>query len=196
MSKIRCDSIWNSLTPEQRQTLEDWLFVKNMGYREVSERAQKEWGVTGSSMSVARYYRRVEKERVLNELEAVAETAVEVSAAEGKMDSLRTSAMKVMGMRVLENVMARGDVKELAVLGRVLTQTEEREIQRGRLALAQKKFEFNAAKAALKQLPKLDKMRQEDEAREDERIDLIRLGIFGKDPVDEVEPPKSADNNT
>jgi len=46
------------------------------------------------------------------------------------------------------------------------------------------------------QLPKLDKMRLEDEAREDERIDTIRLEIFGKDPVDEVEPEKSADNNT
>jgi len=69
MSKIRCDSIWNGLTPEQRQTLEHWLFVENMGYKEASERAQKEWGVTGSSVSVGRFYRRVERERVLDELE-------------------------------------------------------------------------------------------------------------------------------
>ena len=124
------------------------------------------------------------------------ETAVEVSAAEGKLDSLRTSAMKLMGMRVLENVMARGDVKELAVLGRVLTQTEEREIQRSRLALAREKFEFKASKAALKQFRLLNQMTQEDEAREDAKIDTIRLEIFGKDPVDEVEPQKSADKNT
>lgn len=188
MSKIRCDSIWNSLTPEQRQTLEDWLFVKNMGYKEASERALKEWGVAGSSVSVGRFYRRVERERVLDELEAVTETAVEVSAAEGKLDSLRTSAMKLMGMRVLENVMARGDVKELAVLGRVLTQTEEREIQRSRLALARKKFEFNSAKAALKQLKLMDQMTQEDQEREDARIDAIRLAIYGEDPVDERAP--------
>ncbi len=196
MSKIRCDSNWDGLAPEQRQTLERWLFVENMGYKEASERAQNEWGVTGSSVSVGRFYRRVAKERALAELEAVAETAVELSAAECKMDNLRTSAMKMMGMRVLENVMARGDVKELAVLGRVLTQTEEREIERDRLALAREKFEFKAAKAALKQLPKLGQMAQEDEAREDERIDSIRLSIFGKDPVDEVEPQKSADKNT
>jgi hypothetical protein len=69
-------------------------------------------------------------------------------------------------------------VKELATLGRVLTQSEEREIQRGRLALAREKFEFKAAKAALKQLPLLDQMTQEDQEREDARMDAIRLAIF------------------
>ena len=185
MSKIRCDSIWNGLTPEQKQTLEHWLFVENLGCREVSERAQKEWGVTGSSMSVSRYYRRVEQERVLNELEGVVETAMEVSAAEGKLDCLRTSAMKLTGMRLLENVMAKGEVKELAVLGRVWTQIEEREIQRGRVALAQKKFEFNAARETWKQAKLMEKLTQEDQKREGARIDEIRLAIFGEDPVDE-----------
>jgi len=123
---------------------------------------------------------------------------LELSASAGQMDSLRTSAMQVMRTRVLENVMARGDLKELAVVGRVLAQTEDREtrrgrlelareIQRGCLALARKKFEFKAAKEAMKQLPKLNKMRREDEAREDERIDSFRLAIFGEDPVDEAE---------
>jgi Arc/MetJ family transcription regulator len=191
MSKIRSDSIWNSLPPEQRKMLEHWLFVERIGYKEASERAQKEWGVTGSETSVGRFYRRIEKERMVSELEEAAETAVELNAAEGKVESMRSSAMKVVGMRLLENAMVRGDVKELATLGRVLTQSEEREIQRGRLALAREKFEFKAAKAALKQLPSLDQMKQEDEAREDARIDAIRLAIFGKDPVDECDPSQS-----
>lgn len=196
MSKIRCDSIWMGLAPEQRQTLEHWLFVENMGYREASERAQKEWGVSGSEVSVGRFYRRVARERVLAELEEVAEAAVEMSASDGSMDNVRTSAIKVMGRRVLENVMARGDLKELAVVGRVLTQTEERETQRGRLALARQKFEFKASKEAFKQLKLLDQIKKEDEAREDAAIDTIRLSIFGQDPVDEAEDQKSADKNT
>jgi hypothetical protein len=189
MSKIRSDSIWNSLPPEQRQKLEHWLFVERIGYKEASERAQKEWGVTGSETSVGRFYRRIEKERVVDELEEAAETATGLNAAEGKVESLKSSAMKVVGMRLLENVVARGDVKELATLGRVLSQSEEKEIQRGRLALAREKFEFNSAKAVLKQMQLLEKMAQEDQEREDAKIDAIRLAIFGSDPVDDNYEP-------
>jgi len=193
MSKIRSDSIWNSLPPEQREKLEHWLFVERIGYKEASERALKEWGVTGSETSVGRYYRRIQKERVVDELEEMAETAVEVNAAEGKLESLKSSTMKVVGMRMLQNVVARGDVKELALLGRVMTQSEEKEIQRGRLKLAREKFEFNAAKAVLKQLPLLEKMTQEDQEREDAKIDAIRLEIFGTPPPDFEDPWKAGE---
>ncbi len=182
MSKIRSDSIWNSLPPEQRQMLEHWLFVERISYKEASERAQREWGVTGSAVSVGTYYRRIEKDRVMGDLEEAAETAMGVNAAEGKVENLKSSAMKVVGMRLLENVMARGDVKELATLGRVLTQNEEKEIQRGRLALAREKFEFNSAKEVLKKMPLLEKMTQEDQEREDARMDAVRLAIFGTPP--------------
>ena len=182
MSKIRSDSIWNSLPPEQREQLEHWLFVEHIGYKEASERALKEWGVTGSETSVGRYYRRIQKERVVDELEEAVETATEVEAAPGKVQALKSSAMKVVGMRLLQNVMAKGDVKELAVLNRVLMQSEEKEIQRGRLALAQKKFEFKAAREVWKQARLMEKLTQEDQEREDAKLDAIRLAIFGTPP--------------
>jgi hypothetical protein len=182
MSKIRSDSIWNSLPPEQRQMLEHWLFVERIGYKEASERAQKEWGVTGSESSVGRYYRRIQREQVVDELEEAVETAIEVNAADGKLESLKSSAMKVVGMRLLENVVARGEVKELATLSRVLSQHEEREIQQGRMALAREKFEFKAAKEVLKQAKLMEKFSQEDQEREDAKIDAIRLAIFGTPP--------------
>ena len=191
MSKIRSDSIWNSLPPEQRQKLEHWLFVEHIGYKEASERALKEWGVTGSETSVGRFYRRIEKERVVEELEEAVETATEVDATPGKVAILKSSAIKMAGMRLQQNVMAKGDVKELAVLNRVLTQSEDKEIQRGRLALAQKKFEFKAAREVWKQARLMEKLTKEDQEREDAEIDEIRLAIFGKDPVDELDPWKA-----
>jgi hypothetical protein len=192
MSRIRSDSIWNSLAPERRKIFEGWLFDERIGYQDAAERAQKEWGVTGSKMSVGRFYKRVQMERVVDELENAADAATGVNAAEGKLESLRSSAMKVIGMQLLDKAMERGDVKDLATLGRVLTQSEEREIQRGRLALARERFQFKATKAALKLMPLLNQMKQEDQEREDTRMDEICLAIFGDDPND---PPSVTPGN-
>ena len=181
MSKIRSDSIWNSLPEEQRKTLDQWLFVEHISYKEANERARNAWGVAASDVSVGRYYRRVKNERVVTELESAAESALAVAEADGKVEKLRASAMKVLGMRLLEKAMSCGEVKELAALGRVLTDSEEREIQRSRVELAREKFEFKASKAALDRLP-VDKIQVEEEEREDRRMGGIRLSIFGRKP--------------
>ncbi len=183
LSKIRSDSIWNSLPPERRKIFEGWLFEERVSYAAARERAQKEWGVEGSLASVGRFYRRIARDRVVDDFEELAETAAEVDGADGKLEGLRASAMKVLSMQLLERAVERGEVKDLALLGRVLTQSEEREIQRGRLALAREKFEFKAAKAALTQLSLLDQIKQEDEAREEARVEAIKLSIFGKPPA-------------
>ncbi|HZQ48449.1 MAG TPA: hypothetical protein VFC07_15640 [Verrucomicrobiae bacterium] len=176
--------MWHKLPPEQRQKLEHWLFVEHVSYQEAVERAQKEWGVTGSTVSLCRFYQRVEEEHVVEELERAAEMATGVAAAQGRLSSLQASAMKVVGMRMMQNVVSRGDVKELAVLSRVLARNEERKIQHQRLALAREKFEFRAAKAVVDQLPHLEKMAREDQGREDARINATRKGIFGTRPAD------------
>ena len=60
---------------------------------------------------------------------------------------------------------AGGEAKELARLGRIMLQSQDLEIPNGQLALARERFEFNAAKAALAELPNLQQMNQEDAAR-------------------------------
>lgn len=182
MSKIRSDSIWNSLPAEQRERMVHWLFVERIGYKEASERGLREFGVAGSETSVGRFYRRIEKERAVNDLKDVVEAAAEVNATPGTLKELRASAMKMTGMRMLEKAMANGDVKELAALGHVLTQCEEREIQRGRLALARKRFEFKAAKEALKHAPLLNKMSESKQAQADREIEEACVAMFGDDP--------------
>jgi hypothetical protein len=51
MRKMRDDSTWNRLTPEQRETLESWLFDENLGYAKTLERVQKEFGVEATIAS-------------------------------------------------------------------------------------------------------------------------------------------------
>ncbi len=180
MSKLRCDSVWNNLTPEQTQTLEHWLFVENQGYKQTCERVQKEWGITSSLWGVRRFYQRRINQRTLGEITEGQGTAGEVNGTETKLGSLRSASWKVLATRVLDKVMAADDVKDLAALGRLLTESERTEIHRGRLALARERFEFKSAEAALAQLSKLDEINQEDMAREKARVHAIKVHMFGK----------------
>jgi len=185
MRKINSNSIWNSLPPERRQMFEEWLFEERVGYREAQERAFREWNVTGSLMSICRFYKRIEKERVIGDMAQALETAQEVSQTEAKTQGMYQSGLKVVAMQFLEKAMSRGDVKELSALGRLVSDHEEREIRRGRLALARERFEFRAAKAALEQLPLANEMRAEEDAREDARILAIKQAIFGDEMLEE-----------
>ena len=200
MRKIRSDSIWNSLPVDQRKMLDHWLFVEHISYKEANARARTQWGVVASDVSVGRYYRRVKNERVVTELEAAAESALAVDEADGQAEKMRASAMKVLAMRLLEKVISCGDVKELAAVGRVLLGIEEREIQRSRVELAREKFEFRASKAALEQLPHVNKMQVEEEDREKARMKGIGLSIFGRKPkrflkLCQEDPPQQEDEH-
>ena len=77
MRKINSNSIWNSSPPERRKMFEEWLFEERVGYREAQERAFREWNVTGSLMSICRFYKRIEKERVISDMGEALETAKE-----------------------------------------------------------------------------------------------------------------------
>jgi hypothetical protein len=181
MSKLRADSTWNGLTPEQREKLDEWLFVEGVSYEEARTRAQREWGIECSIASVGRYYRRGLNSRTVEQMEEAQDAATAVNRTGVRLKSLRDSALKVIGQRMLQKAMAGGDVKELAALGKLLTDGERREIQRERLALARERFEFNAAEAALAELPHVGEMTEEEVKAEEARILAIQHRLFGKD---------------
>ena len=181
MSKLRSDSTWNGLTAEQREKLDEWLFLEGASYEEVRTRAQRDWGIVCSVWAVGRYYRRAVETRAVEKMAEAQDAATAVNRTGVKLKSLRSSALKVIGQRLLEKAMEGGDVKELAALGRLLTDGERREIQRERLALARERFEFNAAEAALAELPHVGEMTEEEVKAEEARILAIQHRLFGKD---------------
>ena len=61
MKKTRSDSVWGKLAPEQRAQLDQWYFQENLSYREMLERAQKDFEVTASLQSLAAYFQRREE---------------------------------------------------------------------------------------------------------------------------------------
>ncbi len=182
MSKIRADWIWHQLTPEQHQAMMDWLFVANLSFQETHERVQREFGLECSLSSVVRYRRRAEMERAREQFQEDLAAAEKVNELGGQMDELRRASLKLIGIRFLAETMQGGDAKELAALGKLLLESQEREIQQGRLDLARERFKFRATQAAVKVAPMLDEMSRQDAEREQQRIYAAMKRLFGEPP--------------
>jgi hypothetical protein len=185
--KMRSDSTWTALRREQREQLDDWLFEDGLGYPEVLGRVQKEFGMTASKSALSRYYQRRREERAVEDLAGAHRTAKALNGTPVKVAALRDSSLKLIGCRLLESTMEGGKVGEIVALARVLLENDQREIQRERLELAREQFHFNAAEAALAELPHVGEMTAEDMEREKARVDGIIRRLFGKELPDDPE---------
>ncbi len=181
-AKLRADSNWSGLSSEQYRTLERWLFQDNLSYRETLERARKEFGIEASPTSLQRFRRRILKEEAIASISEAEESAEEVKQTRANLANLRSSGWLLVGKQFLEKAIEGCDIKELRLLGRLMAESEEREIRRARVGLAREKFEFNAVKEVLKKAALFERMKKEDQEREDAKMDAIRLEIFGTPP--------------
>lgn len=94
MSKPRDDSTWNQLSPDQRETLESWLFDQNLGYAKTLERVQQEFGLQATIASLGRFYRRRARERQLEELLDAHTAAKELNGLPVSVATLREAAVR------------------------------------------------------------------------------------------------------
>src|SRR5579863_1660697 len=148
-SKTRSDAAWSGLSPEQRETLERWLFEDQLGYEEALERARSELGYAGSRTSLQRFYHRTATLRALRDV------AMDMDGADAE-EALRTG-MGAIGKLFVRQVTENPEgIKDWAVLARLLLHNEENGLRRdfdggrsdtwrGWLSLAREKFEFDAA---------------------------------------------------
>jgi len=101
---MRDDSTWNQLTPEQRETLESWLFDENLGYVKTVERVQEEFGLEATIASVGRFYRLRARGRQVAELVEAQAAASELNGLPVSVASLREAAVKLVGKAALKLV--------------------------------------------------------------------------------------------
>lgn len=199
---MRDDSTWNRLTPEQRELLEEWLFEERLGYADALARVEKEFGLQASLASMGRYYRRRARERQVTELVTAQVTADGLNNLPVSTDSLRTAAVKLVGKAVLKLAGEKPEqVEQLASLTKLLLESEENDIRRSRLKLAEQYFHFEATAASLTELPQLraylDVVGDDASLNHDEKIKRVRAILFGWDrsKLDLVEPDKSKNGN-
>jgi hypothetical protein len=151
MNKLRSDSAFCQLTPEQVDVLEGWLFEERIGYPKVLEKLKAEFGLETSLTGVRRFYKRLEMERSRVSLMDV----VEMGGL--AVEALRSGTLKP-GMLVLANkcafelmMQSSPPVREVTALLRAITSAEAH-------AMKQTVFE-----------------REEQERRERERRESWRL---------------------
>ena len=180
LGKLRCDATWAALSPEQREMLEGWLFEENLGYTEVLDRAQKEFGITGSKMSLVRFYQRVAAERAQREFLELETTIREMKGLEVNVVEMQSAAMCLITKRLMKLSLESPDkVREMAWLGQVLIQNEAQSIKRGWLNIGREKFQYDAATACMIHKLRIDEVMADESMSDQQHIQKIREEIFG-----------------
>ena len=186
--KLRADAFWNTLDEAQKQKLQEITSGTKPGLPRAkpSARAQKELGLTCSLSTIGRIYQYLLKTRAVDELKEGVNTIKALSQSSPDMADLRKTSLQLIGVRLPQKAMEHHDVKELCAMGKLLLQSQERDIQQQRATLAREKYEFKAAKAAIKAAPQLASYDREEEERELARIEKIKRFLFGRE-VDFIE---------
>ncbi|MGA2658182.1 MAG: hypothetical protein ABSH34_11775 [Verrucomicrobiota bacterium] len=186
MSKLRNDSTWNQLTPEQRDTLEIWLFDDNLGYAETVERIRREFGLQATVSSVGRFRRRRAAERQAQDFADAQAAALELNVLPGNVTSLREAVVKLAAKTAFNLATEKPDDLRPAVpLIKLLLASEAIEIRHSRLKLAQTRLEHHVATAALQELPNLrtylKALENDADLTGDEKLDRLRTFLYGWD---------------
>jgi hypothetical protein len=192
--KARTDSTWNGLKADQREKLDDWLFTERLSYADVLDRIAKEFGMTASRSSLARYYHTRREERTMEDLTGAERTSKVVNGMKVNLASLRESSLKLLAHRLQTGAMEGAEIADLTAMAKVLLEAEWRTIQKDRLELAREKFQFDAAEAALAEIPYVGEMTAEELQQEKKRVDGIISRLFGKVPPGESQVPPQGDH--
>jgi hypothetical protein len=172
-----------AMTPEQRDTLEAWLFDENITYAVAIERVQSQFGLKISPTTLVKFYRQMAQKRNLNRIlqSATHANAVMETLKKNPADTYR-ALVGVAGQFAFEAAIdpknplnARGfqELIELCNTGRADLRAEEK------LALDHEKWEFDATEACMKKLPELKVISTNPAIPYQEKIRQIRLKLFG-----------------
>jgi hypothetical protein len=203
--KTRSDAAWHSLTPEARDQIESWLFDEHLSYTDAFAKAKTELAFPSSLSSFKRFGFHLAQERVIRQFADSGKQARAIEKAKTSEDQLRNAGMKVMAQTFLHQVVQSPEnVRDWGWIAKLLIQNNENQIRERAaveqqklrsesLALARQRFEFKAAKAALKLAPMMNEITVEEEARELARIEDIKRRLFGKEieGIDDFEPTQT-----
>jgi hypothetical protein len=181
MSKPRSDNVLMKLPEEQQCKLAEWL-LNGMPYHEANVLVEKEFGVTLRSLSAySGFWREVcepallaRRKRMVSSAEARAE---EVDRRPGQFDKATLDAISERAYALaISPQSAAKDVKAVMML---LLKAQDQSRKERELGLAMDKFQFDAAKACLAVLPELKVISQDKGLSEPEKVQQIRLKLFG-----------------
>ncbi|MDB6068141.1 MAG: hypothetical protein JWR26_4349 [Pedosphaera sp.] len=197
--KPRSNSILHGLTPEQRERVDGWLFEENLSYARVVERCGEELGVRVSPTSARRYY---ERECLARSLEGIKRNA----AARKEVATTLTAnteedyqiALGMAGQLASAEALKpnqHADIERVAGATRLLIAARKEQLEKERVqiqaqraaqsgrrvALAEKRFQFDAALECWDYLKEMKVIMANDALGDSAKVMAIRERLFGPD---------------
>jgi len=178
--KLRADSTFANLTPDQRETIEGWLFDENLAYSVVLNRLHRDFGLRATLPSLARYRQRLAVERTHRESLGIDNVLRQVNDADLPFEKIATAAMTLAAKRLLVlAIESPHKTKDFARLARLVFAHQRRQISQHWLDIGRAKFEFDAAIATLLHHFKIQEHIEDESINDEQKIRKIREDMFG-----------------
>lgn len=185
--KKRADSVLDKLPPNQRATLEGWLFTDNLSYADAVKKLWEDFNVRVAPSSLSSFWQECSQRRLLDRIAASAQNANLVVDRLKQNPADMDAAMRGMvGQITFDASMQQGekfDPEFVFNFTKLMIAWKKANAQAEELSLAREKFEFDAAKAALKQLPALRKIASDNSLNDQDKLTQVRMALFGSAPA-------------
>ncbi len=141
---------------------------------------RQKWGINTSLRAMGEFRRQWPLEQVVLRLQGrIAASRRIVEAGGEEVTSLTPTNLKLLEQQITEMLAGGADEKRLSAFVKMFATLTKSVDMTEQTQLAGKKFEFDAAKAALKHAAELKKIAGDRTLNEGSRIEAARLKLFG-----------------
>ena len=176
-------STLDGLTDPQKLKLEKWL-LGNMSYMQAAAVCEKEFGIRTSESAVGRFWQSFVAPRRFARRQRSAQLAnqmvEEIALNPGQWDEPLKDALKETACNMLNQ--EQPDTEQVFFIMQCIAKAKDQELKETDIRLKRDKFEFDAAKAALKHLDALREIKARKGMDQNERLRQARLRLFGTAP--------------
>ena len=188
MSKTRSDNVLLNLPEDQQCKLADWL-LNGMPYHEANVLVGKEFGVTLRSLSsYSRFWSEVCEPELLKRRSRMVKSAdARMAEAERRPGQFDKATLDAIGEKAYAIAISpQSDPKDIKATMMLLLKAQDQNRKERELEHSVDRFQFDAAKACLALLPELKVISQDKGLSEPEKVQQIRLKLFGVLPKEKA----------
>lgn len=184
--KAKSNSIIDGLPQNQRDQVETWLFEENLSYKDASARMLADFNIRCAPSSLSEWYQRRAQQRMLDRIAASRDTAnlVVKKFSENPADMYQV-LLGMAGQIAFDKAFEEKeglDAETIFNFTKLVMHGKKQAMEAEDLKLRRDKFQFDATKAALAQLPALRKIASDNSLNENDKLTQARQLLFGVTP--------------
>jgi hypothetical protein len=183
MRKPRADAILLNLPEEQQAQLAEWL-LNGMPYHAAKAALEKQFGVQVKYLSAfSEFWSKVCQPALMVRRAKAVEIADQISKAAEQNAALDAGMIAALKQKAFELCQApNANPQDVFFVISQALKIRDQDLKQSDLALKRDKFQFDAAKACLKQLPALKAIAGDNSLDQNGKINAIRQKLFGTLP--------------